>query len=262
MTEQEQKDLTPNWADEAEISNEPTAPVLPANEVGVSEPTVPMPSAPFLVQSAIPPTVASFHPAPLLQKLIPFLLAGTLLVMDQLSKQFIIANLEVYESMTPIPALASLFRFTHIHNTGAAFGMFPTGSLFFTLIAFVVAIAIVVYTRRLDAGHYLLRIALGMQLGGALGNLVDRLRLGYVTDFIDVIPFPAIFNIADASIVGGVVVLFYLMLLETFEEQRLKKQNPPLAGNGGSRAVTPEPTSEDNSSPTFTERQPYASVND
>lgn len=212
------------------------------------------------------PEPAPFHPAPLYQKIIPFVLAAFLLGADQLSKTLIIARLDEYESYAPIPALAKLFQFTHIHNTGAAFGMFPSGGLFFTAIAIIVAIAIVIYTRRLDAGHYLLRIALGMQLGGALGNLVDRLRLGYVTDFIDVIPLPAIFNIADASIVGGVVVLFYLMLLETIEEQRQKKQQSQPPTNeirpDYSAGAPPEPRLEEHPSPTHHDSNPYAPAND
>ena len=207
------------------------------------------------------PTSLPFHPAPFYQKIIPFALAAFLLGADQLSKSLIIARLDVYESYAPIPALDWLFQFTHIHNTGAAFGMFPTGGLFFTAIAIIVAIAIVIYTRKLDAGHYLLRIALGMQLGGALGNLVDRLRLGYVTDFIDVVPFPAIFNIADASIVGGVVVLFYLMLLETIEEQRQKKQqsdSPTYEFHSGETTITPE----ERASSVPHDSTPYVSVND
>lgn len=218
-------------------------------------------------QPATPdPQPVPFRPAPFYQKIIPFALAAFLLGADQLSKSLIIARLDVYESYTPIPALAWLFQFTHIHNTGAAFGMFPSGGLFFTAIAIIVAIAIVIYTRKLDAGHYLLRIALGMQLGGALGNLVDRLRLGYVTDFIDVVPFPAIFNIADASIVGGVVVLFYLMLLETIEEQRQKKQEnqPPTNTNTQEFAsgITPEPLSDERTSPSHHDSTPYVPAND
>lgn len=176
------------------------------------------------------PATHPFHPAPLYQKLLPLMLAALILASDQLSKRYIIATLDVHESRAPIPALDQLFQFTHIHNTGAAFGMFPAGGFIFTIIAIVVAVAIVVYTRRLDAGHYLLRIALGLQLGGALGNLIDRLRQGYVTDFLDFIPFPFIFNIADLSIVSGVVVLFYLMLLETLEERRQKQAQEVLAG--------------------------------
>jgi len=224
VTEQEQQDLMTGQPDEAEATTEPMAFMEPIEREEEGDDAAANPAPSFV------PSPVDEPPAPLAQKIIPFLLAGSLLAADQLSKQWIIANVPDYESMTPIPALEGILRFTHIHNTGAAFGMFPTGSLFFTAIAIIVAIAIVVYTRRLGAGHYLLRLALGLQLGGALGNLTDRLQLGYVTDFIDVTPFPFIFNIADASIVGGVAVLFYLMLLESLEERRQKRvhERPPV----------------------------------
>ena len=72
------------------------------------------------------------------------------------------------------------------------------------LAAIIVSMVIIIYNLRLPAGHLFLRVALGMQLGGALGNLIDRARLGHVTDFIDVGPVP-IFNIADAAVVRDIV---------------------------------------------------------
>ncbi|MCL4872121.1 MAG: signal peptidase II [Anaerolineae bacterium] len=216
MTEQEQETNVPEPANETWFQELPLSETDDSIE---SEEEVHSSSPIFPDAAELPP----IQPAPLGQKIIPLLLAAIILGSDQVSKHLIIINLDVYESYAPIPALANFFQFTHIHNTGAALGMFPSGGLFFTIIAIIVAIAIVIYNRRLGEGHYLLRIALGMQLGGALGNLTDRLRLGYVTDFMDVIPLPAIFNLADAAIVGGVVVLFYLMLLETLEERRHKQ---------------------------------------
>lgn len=204
------------------LESEPTAEMAwePRDEVAMSDEGGDAAETPTPPLEATPPP---FHPAPLYQKLLPVVLALFLVTSDQITKRYIVNTLDVYESRAPIPALDNFFQFTHIHNTGAAFGMFPAAGFVFTIIAIVVAIAIVVYTRRLDAGHYLLRIALGLQLGGAVGNLIDRLSQGYVTDFIDFIPFPFIFNIADLSIVSGVVVLFYLMLLETVEERRQKQ---------------------------------------
>lgn len=223
MNEQEQPVITELSAELTGQPNQEAEVIQTDRESAAAAAMEPMTA---LTEPATPP----FHPAPLYQKLLPLILAGLILVSDQLSKRYIIATLDVHESRAPIAALDKLFQFTHIHNTGAAFGLFPAGGFIFTLIAIVVAVAIVVYTRRLDTGHYLLRIALGLQLGGALGNLIDRLRQGYVTDFLDFIPFPFIFNIADAAIVSGVVVLFYLMLLETLEERRQKQAQEVLAG--------------------------------
>jgi signal peptidase II len=117
------------------------------------------------------------------------------------------------ESWNPWPWLAPYARFLHIQNTGAAFGMFKDAGLFFTVVAFIVSGVIIVYAYRLPPGHWLMRVALGMQLGGAVGNLIDRLVFGPVTDFISVGSF-AIFNVADASISLGVALLALLMLLE------------------------------------------------
>jgi len=101
----------------------------------------------------------------------------------------------------------------HTTNSGAAFGIFPNQGSLFILIAVVVVLAIVLYQRRLPAGGWLIRLTLGLQLGGAVGNLLDRLHYGYVIDFID-IGFWPIFNLADASIVMGVVILAYRLWRE------------------------------------------------
>jgi signal peptidase II len=95
------------------------------------------------------------------------------------------------------------------------------------LVALLVAAIILLYNYRLPTGHFLFRIALGLQLGGALGNLVDRIRLGHVTDFLDFGPFP-VFNLADASIVAGVLVLVFLMLTETQDESEEENAEPAL----------------------------------
>jgi signal peptidase II len=113
----------------------------------------------------------------------------------------------------PLDWLAPYARILYIQNTGAAFGLFKEAGLFFTVVAVVVSVVIVTYTQRLPAGHWWMRIALGMQLGGAIGNLVDRLVFHTVTDFISLGNF-AIFNVADASISLGVALLALIMWLE------------------------------------------------
>ncbi len=116
------------------------------------------------------------------------------------------------------PWLAPIFRFTHVTNTGAAFGLFPGGGDFFTALAAIVIVAIITYYWHLPDGQWLVRVALGLQLGGAIGNLVDRLRQGFVVDFIDLNFWPLhnwpVFNLADSSIVAGVVLLALLMIWE------------------------------------------------
>lgn len=142
-----------------------------------------------------------------------YLLAGGLVLFDQYTKHLVRANLAINETWSPWPWLEPYARFLHIQNTGAAFGLFKEAGLFFTIVAVVVSLVIIVYAQRLPPGLWGMRVALGMQLGGAVGNLIDRLVFGPVTDFVSVGNF-AIFNVADASISLGVALLALLMLFE------------------------------------------------
>ncbi|PZC49814.1 MAG: signal peptidase II [Chloroflexi bacterium] len=102
------------------------------------------------------------------------------------------------------------FRITHVSNTGSAFGFFPNQTLFL-LIASVIGIGVLLLFFRKQAGRdWLIRTSLGLQLGGATGNLVDRITMGKVTDFLDVGPWP-VFNLADVSIVSGIIILAWLL---------------------------------------------------
>ncbi|MGQ9501898.1 MAG: signal peptidase II [Anaerolineae bacterium] len=129
--------------------------------------------------------------------------------LDQLSKSWVMAWLPEGHWWSPWSGeAAEIFRITHITNSGAAFGLFPNQGSLFILIAIIVVIAIVLYYRRLPDEDWLIRISLGLQLGGAVGNLIDRVRFGYVVDFIDISFWP-IFNLADASITIGVLLIIY-----------------------------------------------------
>ncbi len=147
------------------------------------------------------------------------------MVVDQLTKAWVRAT---------IPPNTSLLedwpvRLTHIYNTGAAFGLFQDRSIIFVGIAILAAGLIVYYYRRLPDDAWLVRLGLGLQLGGAIGNLIDRLWQGYVTDFIDFRWWP-VFNVADSSIVLGVILLGYYLLLVAPKEQPLpaKTGNDPV----------------------------------
>ena len=136
------------------------------------------------------------------------LLAPAAFAVDQLTKLLVRNNFELGESW---PATGFL-RLTYGTNTGTAFGLFPNQTLVL-IVASIVAIGFLVYFYRAHAlNQPLLRAAIGMQLGGALGNLVDRLRTGAVVDFIDVGPWP-IFNVADSCIVVGMIVLVSVLVL-------------------------------------------------
>jgi signal peptidase II len=163
------------------------------------------------------PAVSQEQPATISEQTLLFLVTAGIIIFDHLTKLYIEIWLPLHTSYQPWPEYGRLFQLTHVTNTGAAFGLFPTGSNLFMLVALLVAGIIILYNYRLPTGHILFRVALGLQLGGALGNLIDRIRLGHVTDFLDFGPFP-VFNVADASIVAGVLVLVFLMLTERQEQ--------------------------------------------
>jgi len=144
-----------------------------------------------------------------------FLLALIVLGLDQASKALIVARLAEGQTWDPLPGTGQFLLFTHITNTGSAFGLFRQQTLLFTLIAVAVSVAIVAYYRYLPTDGLLVRASLGLQLGGALGNLLDRLHYGYVVDFINVGIGNLrwyVFNVADSSLVVGVVILSLYLL--------------------------------------------------
>lgn len=140
------------------------------------------------------------------------LTALAIIAADRYTKEWVVANLALGESM---PRDAPV-RLTYVANTGAAFGIMPQQSLILVVVAFLVIGIVLFYQRYLPAGSLLINGALGLQLGGAVGNLIDRLRYGYVVDFIDVRVWP-IFNVADFCISSGVALLAYFLL---FSKQR------------------------------------------
>ena len=135
-------------------------------------------------------------------------LAVLVFMTDQFSKYLVRESLVLYESFPS----EGFLRITHTFNTGSIFGLFQGQNTPLILVSFVgVAVLILLYrSQRYPTG--LLRLSLGLQLGGAFGNLVDRVRLGHVTDWVDVGPWP-VFNVADASIVSGLVLLAWLFIV-------------------------------------------------
>jgi signal peptidase II len=160
-----------------------------------------------------------------------YVLAALVIFFDQYTKYLVRTRLGLRESWSPWPWLAPYARILHTENTGAAFGMFQSGGLIFAVIAVIVAVVIIVYAARLPEGHWWIRLTLGLQLGGALGNLIDRVMRGPVTDFVSVGPF-YIFNVADASISIGVALLAVLMLIESRQPQTPPAPAAALADSG------------------------------
>ena len=157
-----------------------------------------------------------------------FGIAGVIVALDQWTKNLVRANIPTGGTWLPEgwEHLSTYMRVVHWHNTGAAFGMFQDLSLVFTILAFVVIGAIIWFYREIEPRDWFLRLALAMQLGGAVGNLIDRLAFGKVTDWISVGSF-AVFNVADASIsVGTGVMLVGIWILERRERQAKLESDP------------------------------------
>jgi signal peptidase II len=150
--------------------------------------------------------------------------AALTLVADRVTKTIVTENLVLSETWDPPARIINRFAsITYTTNTGAAFGLFPDQGVLFVVIACVVIAAIILYYRQLSEGNVLARVALGLMLAGTLGNLIDRLRQGYVVDFIDFNFWPLqnwpVFNLADSAIVVGVGLLALTMLKEETKNQ-------------------------------------------
>ncbi|HEX6512319.1 MAG TPA: signal peptidase II [Chloroflexota bacterium] len=165
------------------------------------------------------------RPRQSLASLLPVMLPVAALVFaaDRLTK----SGVESWLSQVPgqsVDLVGSFLRLSLSHNTGAAFGVLQNQWILYVVIAAVVVVVSVGYYRYLPRNNHLLTACLGMQLGGALGNLVDRFQHVYVVDFIDVgignLRWPW-FNVADSCIVVGIIVLAgYLMLHPEAEKAR------------------------------------------
>ncbi len=158
-----------------------------------------------------------------------FGIAGLIILLDQLTKAYVRANLPLGSYWAPWDWMMPYARFVHILNTGVAFGMFQNFGKIFAVLAAAIAVAIIYYFPRVPRNDGLLRLALAMQLAGAVGNLIDRvLNNGAVTDFISVGTF-AVFNVADASITVGVGVMLLAALLQERRDQAARKADAHLA---------------------------------
>jgi signal peptidase II len=151
---------------------------------------------------------------------VTLLIASVVVVLDQWSKLQIERNIPLWGSYAPFPALEPWFKLVHYTNTGAAFGLLRGQAPLFIGIAMVVIVVVLIYARQLPADSWAVRICLGLMLGGAIGNLLDRLhQAGQVTDFLSftlpvggrVYEWPA-WNVADGSIVVGTILLGFVLL--------------------------------------------------
>jgi len=137
-----------------------------------------------------------------------FIGAGIIVAIDQFTKALIRRTLLPGQSL---PIWPGVFHLSYVQNPGAAFGLLKNQTGLFVAVTAVVVVAILFYASRLQPHMALLRWAMALVLGGAIGNLIDRLRFGYVVDLFDFRVFP-VFNVADIAIVCGVGLLFLYLL--------------------------------------------------
>jgi signal peptidase II len=133
--------------------------------------------------------------------------AATSIILDQWTKSLVRASIPKYASVHPVPALGDYLIFEHVDNYGAAFGILQGQGSLFIVIAAVVVVAILFYVRYLPTDQWIVRVLLGLQLGGAVGNVLDRLHQG----------------IADMSIFFGVVGLAIVVIFDDMRKQREEK---------------------------------------
>lgn len=164
---------------------------------------------------------------------LPLIVAAVIVGLDQYSKAWVAENIELHRSVAILPWLSGWLDLTYIHNSGAAFGIFPQANMVFVVVAVVVVIVILFYFRYLPSDGYLVRLSLGLQLGGAMGNLIDRLRFGHVVDFLQfgltsALPLTT-FNVADTAIVTGVILLGYDLLFTAPGRDTVAGPKPEVA---------------------------------
>jgi len=163
--------------------------------------------------------------------LILLLLTPLVLVVDQLTKIYVDRSMQLYQSF---PVVDGLFSITYLRNKGAAFSFLANASWrlpFFILVSFIAVVAILIAFGKLRDDQKLAAFSLSLILSGAIGNLIDRIRLGEVIDFLDVYwrshHWPA-FNVADSAICVGVA----LLALDMFREERRLKRAAKGGGHG------------------------------
>jgi signal peptidase II len=151
--------------------------------------------------------------------------AGAAVAADQVTKAIVSSSLSLGEAVDVVGPLS----IHHVQNSGIAFGLFATATAGVIVLTAVAVTWMLVFFARSGGRHPILPVALGLLLGGSISNLVDRVRLGHVTDFLDLSYWPA-FNLADSFIVAGVGVLIGALLLADREPRRARTVQIPRRG--------------------------------
>lgn len=147
-----------------------------------------------------------------------------IIALDQISKLLAIAFLKGSESFVVIN---KILRFTYVENYGAAFGMLDDKRWIFMILSVIGILAMCVFLFKFAKDDKLLAVSLCFVIGGGIGNMIDRVRLGFVVDFIDVYAFPSfwmwVFNIADSFVCIGAGLMILYLVLDTVKEAKAKK---------------------------------------
>jgi signal peptidase II len=159
----------------------------------------------------------------LVNRIWPFALALAIIIVDQMVKRYIV---DLLRTQDPVQLVGDLLQFTMVMNTGVAFGLFQGFSQVLSVLSAGLILVVVYYLFKTLGHSFITTFALSLVLGGAIGNLIDRVRLGYVIDFIKVPHWPA-FNVADSCIVVGVSLLILHML---WQERRQRTSRMETAG--------------------------------
>ncbi len=156
--------------------------------------------------------------------------ALVVLALDQITKYWISSTLGQNDPIHSVEIVGNWIRLSYTTNSGAAFGMFPAATLVFTVIA-IIAVPVLLLARAYVADRaWWITVVFGMLVGGTLGNLVDRLRMGHVVDFIDVgvgnLRWPS-FNVADSSFVVGIILLAVYLSFAGEKSEKLQDDQHP-----------------------------------
>ena len=148
---------------------------------------------------------------------------------DQLTKILVSTNMEIYES---IPVIPNVFDITYIHNKGAAFGMLSNHRWVFMVVSTIAIIAMSVYLFRFCKEGMFFKVGLALVISGGIGNMIDRIILGYVVDMIEATFIEtlfgwsfAIFNVADSFVCVGAGIVIFCLIRDIIKESKKEKKN-------------------------------------
>ncbi len=161
------------------------------------------------------------------------LITFAIAVLDQITKFIVFWNFRAGES---VPVIPGLFQLRYVKNTGAAWGIFSGFNNWLVFLSLIMVVILVVFRRSLYTGSKWSRVSIGLLGGGIVGNLIDRIKLGYVVDFLDFYwrrsHFPA-FNIADVAICTGVGIYMILQIRESRDGRDAPEEEPETSDHAG-----------------------------